>query len=65
VPPPLDTGSALPRRAESTQVKRAAQLAEAGLEDDHEKVDAATDADRRWDDWKDAHSRGMGVTRRV
>ncbi|KAA0148803.1 hypothetical protein FNF29_06428 [Cafeteria roenbergensis] len=50
---------------EARQVMRADQLAEAGLEDDMEKVDLATRADREWDAWKDAHPRGMGVTKRV
>ena len=53
------------RRGEARQVMRADQLAEAGLEDDMEKVDLATRADREWDAWKDAHPRGMGVTKRV
>jgi hypothetical protein len=44
---------------------RSDQLAEAGLEDDMDKADAAADADRKWDDWKDSHQRGSGVTKRV
>jgi hypothetical protein len=52
-------------RAEEGGVMRAEQLAAAGLEDDVDKADAAAEADREWDDWRDAHPRGMGRTKRV
>lgn len=44
---------------------RSDQLAEAGMEDDAERAEAAVIADREWDAWKDSHQRGSGVTKRV
>lgn len=40
------------------------QLLEEGLEDDTELVDKATVRDRDWDNWKDDHPKGAGVTNR-
>ena len=42
-----------------------AEVAEAGLEDDEEKVDAATRRDREWDDWKDENPKGIGRTKKI
>ena len=53
------------RRAEANRTLRAAQLHEAGLEDDADRADAAAYEDRKWDDWRDDHTRGSGVTKRV
>jgi immunoglobulin-binding protein 1 len=40
------------------------EIAEQGLEDDQDQVDVATVKARNWDDWKDAHPKGAGVTKR-
>ena len=40
------------------------ELKEQGLEDDVEKMDAATTKASKWDDWKDDHPKGSGVTKR-
>ena len=47
----------------TNETRRYAQLEEAGDEDVARLVDAATIADREWDDWKEAsahHHRGAG-----
>ena len=40
--------------------RRIAQLEEEGLEDEADLVDAATQRDRDWDDWKDENPKGIG-----
>ena len=42
------------------KTKRFDQLVDAGEEDDLALVEKAVYADRKWDDWKDAHPRGHG-----
>lgn len=44
--------------------RRMQQLEEEGLEDDAELVDRAAYRDREWDDWKDDHPKGSGVTKK-
>jgi hypothetical protein len=41
------------------------QLAEAGEEDNRSEVVKATYKARHFDDWKDDHPKGAGVTKRV
>lgn len=52
--------SAQEANSESGATKRYKDLVQAGLEDDDELLDAATEADRAWDDWKDQNPRGWG-----
>lgn len=65
-PPPRDARPwwhALLRNAPKPD-RRMQQLEEEGLEDDAELVERAAYRDREWDDWKDDHPKGSGVTKK-
>lgn len=49
---------------DNPETRTVANLHEEGLEDDQDLHDQATKKDRDWDDWKDDHPKGRGVTKR-
>jgi len=51
-------------KAAPPPIKSLVELAEAGLEDDVAAMDAATVKASKWEDWKDDHPKGAGVTKR-
>lgn len=52
-------------RQAKSYVRSLDELAAAGDEDSRRDVDRATYKARHFDDWKDGHPKGAGVTKRV
>ena len=53
------------KKLAARRVQSLEELAEQGLEDDHELMDAATIKKRAFEDWADGVPRGSGNTKRI
>ena len=53
------------KKLAARRVQSLEELAEQGLEDDHELTDAATIKKRAFEDWADGVPRGSGNTKRI
>jgi len=52
-------------QADPNKVKTYKQLYDEGLEDDNDLVEKARKKDSDWNNWKDDHPKGSGVTKRI